>query len=306
VGLIRLEFTINNHIRFHPLAVLHPEYLSKKEVKDIARIIKGYNNGREFFIDHLAQGIGTIAAAFYPRRVIVRFSDFKSNEYANLLGGSYFEPREANPMLGWRGASRYYSDQYRDAFALECAAVRRVRDTFGLKNLHVMIPFVRTLDEARKVLAEMERNRVKQHEDGLQVYGMCEVPSNVVLADEFLDIFDGYSIGSNDLTQLTLGVDRDSEIVSFIADERDECMKSFVKQVIRVAKRKNKYIGICGEAPSNYPDYASFLVAEGIDSISINPDSIVKTLKSIYETEHQHRSSGVVGGPLNGASPVTK
>ncbi len=287
VGLARMEFIIMNHIRAHPLALLHPEKLSEAERSEINKIIKGYADGRDFFISKLAEGIGMIAAAFHPKSVILRFSDFKTNEYANLLGGKHFEPDEDNPMIGWRGASRYYNDNYREGFALECLAVKKVREDFGLKNLKVMIPFCRTLEEARKVIAEMEKNGLKQHEDKLQVIGMCEVPSNVVLADEFLDIFDGFSIGSNDLTQLTLGVDRDSEIVSHVYDERNEAVKKLISEVIKVANAKGKYIGICGQAPSDFPDFAMFLVEQGIQTMSLNPDTVISTIFKVAEKERE-------------------
>jgi len=285
VGLIRMEFIISNHLRCHPMALLHPEKLNRKELKEISKLIKGYNSGKSFFIEHLSHGIGTIAAAFYPRRVIMRFSDFKTNEYASLLGGSHFEPHEANPMIGWRGASRYFSENYREGFSMECEAVLRVRNTFGLKNLQVMIPFIRTIDEVQSVIQEMESNGLKRNIDSLQVFGMCEVPSNVILADRFLDILDGFSIGSNDLTQLVLGIDRDSEILSKEFDERNEAVILFIKKVIRIAKKRGKYIGICGEAPSNYADYLELLVKEEINSISLNPDSILKSLKTIDQME---------------------
>jgi pyruvate,water dikinase len=232
-------------------------------------------------------GIARIAAAFYPKDVILRFSDFKSNEYANLIGGKGFEPKEDNPMIGWRGASRYYSEAYKEAFALECKAVLRVRSEMGLKNLQVMVPFCRTIEEGRKVLAEMENNGLVKGEDGLKVICMCEIPSNVLLAEEFLELFDGFSIGSNDLTQLTLGLDRDSELVSAIYDERNEAVKKLIRNVIDVANSKGKYIGICGQAPSDFEDFAEFLVEAGIHSISLNPDTIVKTTIKIAEKEKQ-------------------
>jgi pyruvate,water dikinase len=226
-----------------------------------------------------------IAAAFYPKPVIVRMSDFKSNEYANLLGGKQFEPKEENPMLGWRGASRYYDETYREAFALECHALKRVRNEMGLTNVIPMIPFCRTPDEGRQVLAEMAKHGLKQGVNGLQVYVMCELPSNVILADEFAQVFDGFSIGSNDLTQLTLGLDRDSALVAHIFDERSEAVKRMVKMAIATAKEKNRKIGICGQAPSDYPEFARFLVEQRIDSISLNPDSVLKTLLMVAEVE---------------------
>jgi len=233
----------------------------------------------------VAQGIGLIAAAFYPKPVVVRMSDFKSNEYANLLGGRQFEPHEENPMIGWRGASRYYDEKYRDAYGLECQALKRVRDEMGLTNVIPMIPFCRTPDEGRKVLAEMEKHGLKRGENGLQVYVMCEIPNNVILAEQFCEVFDGFSIGSNDLTQLTLGLDRDSALVAHLFDERNEGVKEMVRQVIARAKQKGRKVGICGQAPSDYPEFARFLVEQGIDSISLNPDSVLKTLLEIAKTE---------------------
>lgn len=287
VGLARLEFIIANHIKAHPLALLHYDQLTDPEVKfEIAQLTTQYTNKADFFVDKLAQGVGKIAAAFYPNPVVVRMSDFKSNEYANLLGGSQFEPHEENPMIGWRGASRYYDPNYRDAYALECQAIKRVRDEMGLVNVIPMIPFCRTPDEGRKVLAEMEANGLKRGENGLQVYVMCELPSNVIFADEFSQIFDGFSIGSNDLTQLVLGLDRDSALVAHIFDERNEAVKRMVKLAIMAAKKYNRKIGICGQAPSDYPEFARFLVELGIDSISLNPDSVLKTILDIAQVEN--------------------
>jgi pyruvate,water dikinase len=236
-------------------------------------------------VDKLAHGIGMIAAAFYPKPVVVRMSDFKTNEYAGLLGGRQFEPKEENPMIGWRGASRYYDPNYREAYALECKALKIVRDEMGLTNVIPMIPFCRTPDEGRKVIAEMEKNGLKQGENGLQIYVMCELPSNVILADEFSKVFDGFSIGSNDLTQLTLGLDRDSSLVAHLFDERNEGVKRMVKMAIETAKKNGRKIGICGQAPSDYPEFAEFLVELGIDSISLNPDSVLKTVLRIAEVE---------------------
>ena len=253
--------------------------------KEIAKLTQTYAHKPDFFIEKLAQGIGTIAAAFYPKPVIVRMSDFKSNEYANLLGGQQFEPSEDNPMLGWRGASRYYDPKYREAFGLECQALKRVRQEMGLSNVIPMIPFCRTPDEGRQVLLEMEKYGLKRGTNNLQVYVMCEIPSNVILADQFSEIFDGFSIGSNDLTQLTLGLDRDSALVAHIFDERNEAVKQTVKLIIEKAKRNNRKIGICGQAPSDYPEFARFLVELGIDSISLNPDSIIKTFLEIAKVE---------------------
>ncbi|MBD2129472.1 phosphoenolpyruvate synthase [Microcoleus sp. ZQ-A2] len=286
VGLARLEFIIANHIQTHPLALLHFDQLEDEVVKaQIAELTKLYDNKPEFFVDKLACGIGMIAAAFYPKPVIVRLSDLKTNEYANLLGGKPFEPKEENPMLGWRGASRYYDEKYRDAFALECQALKRVREEMGLTNVIPMIPFCRTPDEGRQVLAEMAKNGLKRGVNGLHVYVMCELPSNVILADEFSKVFDGFSIGSNDLTQLTLGLDRDSALVAPIFDERNKGVKRMVKMAIADAKEHGCKIGICGQAPSDYPEFAQFLVEQGIDSISLNPDSVLKTILMVAQVE---------------------
>jgi pyruvate,water dikinase len=288
VGLARLEFIIANHIKAHPLALLRFDELDDALVKrEIYKMTYLYERKEDFFVDKLAHGVGMIAAAFYPNPVVVRLSDFKSNEYANLLGGHQFEPKEENPMIGWRGASRYYDENYRDAFALECRAMKRVRDEMGLTNVIPMIPFCRTPDEGRKVLAEMEKHGLKRGENGLQVYVMCEIPSNVILADQFSEVFDGFSIGSNDLTQLTLGLDRDSALVAHIFDERNDAVKDMVRMVIAKAKKNNRKIGICGQAPSDYPEFAKFLVELGIDSMSLNPDSVMKTLLMVAEVEKQ-------------------
>ncbi|XHR82994.1 MAG: phosphoenolpyruvate synthase [Gloeotrichia echinulata GP01] len=286
VGLARLEFIIANQIKAHPLALIHFNQLEDELTQyKITALTAQYEDKAQFFVDKLAQGIGTIAAAFYPKPVIVRLSDFKSNEYANLLGGKQFEPHEENPMIGWRGASRYYDQRYREGFALECQAMKRVRDDMGLTNMILMIPFCRTPQEGRRVIAEMAENGLVQGENGLQVYVMCELPSNVVLADEFSQIFDGFSIGSNDLTQLTLGLDRDSALVAHLFDERNEAVKRTIATAIRTVKQHGRKIGICGQAPSDYPEFARFLVEEGIDSISLNPDSVLKTLLEIADAE---------------------
>ncbi|RMF54353.1 phosphoenolpyruvate synthase [Candidatus Woesearchaeota archaeon] len=288
VGLAREEFIINSYIKIHPLALLNYSKIKDHHIKrQIDELTCNYSDKKQFFIDKLAQGIATIAAAFYPKDVIVRLSDFKSNEYANLIGGTLYEPKEDNPMIGWRGASRYYSPKYRQAFALECAALKKVRNEMGLKNVKIMIPFCRTVEEGKKVLAEMRKNGLVRGKDGLQVYVMCEIPSNVVLADEFCKIFDGFSIGSNDLTQLTLGLDRDSELVSSIYNERNEAVKRLISHVISVAKKNKRKIGICGQAPSDFPDFAEFLVEQGIDSISLNPDTVIRTTLRISEKEKQ-------------------
>ena len=286
VGLAREEFVISSYIKVHPLALLHFDELKDEKVKkEIEEMTAGYKNKADFFIDKLAEGVSMIAAAVYPKRVILRLSDFKSNEYANLLGGKDFEPKEDNPMIGWRGASRYYSEQYKEAFGLECKWVLKVREEMGLTNLDVMIPFPRTVEEAKKVIATMAEYGLKQGENGLKVMGMCEIPSNVILAEEFLEVFDGFSIGSNDLTQLLLWVDRDSELVASVYDERNPAVKKMIKQVIDVCNKKGKYVGICGQAPSDYIDFAEFLVECGIQSMSLNPDTVIKTTLAVAELE---------------------
>ena len=290
VGLAREEFIINDFIKIHPKALIHFNKLKDKKVKKrIESLTYGYKTKVDFFVNKLAQGIAMIGAAFYPKPVIVRFSDFKTNEYANLIGGRDFEPKEQNPMLGWRGASRYYSANFKEAFALECKAIKKVREEFGLKNVIVMIPFCRTVEEGKRVLEEMKKNKLERGKDNLEVYVMCEIPSNVILADDFSKIFDGFSIGSNDLTQLTLGLDRDSELVSHIYDERNMAVKKLIGLVIRRAKANNKKIGICGQAPSDFPDFARFLVNCKIDSISLNPDSVIKTALAILKEEKKLR-----------------
>ncbi|WP_027254699.1 phosphoenolpyruvate synthase [Planktothrix agardhii] len=286
VGLARLEFIIANHIQTHPLALIHFDQLEDQTVKQqIAELTEQYKHKPDFFVDKLAQGISMIAAAFYPNPVIVRMSDFKSNEYANLLGGRQFEPIEENPMIGWRGASRYYDPKYQEAFALECQALKRVRNEMGLANVIPMIPFCRTPEEGKKVLAEMAKHGLVRGQQGLQVYVMCELPSNVLMADEFCQVFDGFSIGSNDLTQLTLGLDRDSALVAHIFDERNEAVKRMIEMAITTVKEYNRKIGICGQAPSDYPEFARFLVELGIDSISLNPDSVLRTTLDIAQME---------------------
>eukprot|EP00475_Leptophrys_vorax_P010207 TRINITY_DN1687_c0_g1_i1.p1 TRINITY_DN1687_c0_g1~~TRINITY_DN1687_c0_g1_i1.p1 ORF type:complete len:828 (-),score=261.44 TRINITY_DN1687_c0_g1_i1:73-2556(-) len=288
VGLARLEFIIANHIKTHPLALLHFDELeSKEDQEEIAKLTQGYRDKAKYFVDKLASGIAMIAAAFFPNDVIVRLSDLKTNEYANLLGGSQFEPKEENPMIGWRGASRYYDPKYSDAFALECQALLKVREAMGLTNVIPMIPFCRTPQEGRKVLAVMAENGLRRGENGLQVYVMCEIPSNVILAKDFAEVFDGFSIGSNDLTQLTLGLDRDSALVAHIFDERNEAVKTMIRSVIRSCKETKSKIGICGQAPSDYPEFAAFLVECGIDSISLNPDSVLKTILHIASLEER-------------------
>jgi pyruvate, water dikinase len=285
VGLAREEFIVTSYIKAHPLALLHYKSLTPTEKKQIDEISLGYEDKVQFFIDKLAQGIAMITAAFYPKDVILRFSDFKTNEYAGLIGGARYEPHEDNPMIGWRGASRYYMSGYKDGFALECKAMLKVRNEYGLTNLKLMIPFCRTVHEGKQVLAEMEKNGLKRGENGLEVYVMCEIPSNVILSDQFAEIFDGFSIGSNDLTQLTLGLDRDSEIVAPIYDERNDAVKRLIRKVIEDCKKYHRKIGICGQAPSDFPDFAQFLVECGIDSISLNPDTVIKTTLAIKEQE---------------------
>ncbi|BCL38687.1 phosphoenolpyruvate synthase [Nostoc sp. MS1] len=290
VGLARTEFIIANQIQVHPLALIHFDKLADAEQKaKVAAITKMYDDKPQYFVDKLAQGVGRIAAAFYPKPVIVRMSDFKSNEYRNLAGGPQFEPEEENPMLGWRGAARYYDVGYREGFALECHAIKRVRDEMGLTNVIPMIPFCRTPEEGRLVLAEMAKHGLKQGVNDLQVYVMCELPSNVILAEQFAEVFDGFSIGSNDLTQLTLGLDRDSALVARLFDERSPAVKQMVKMAIASAKKQHRKIGICGQAPSDYPEFAQFLVEEGIDSISLNPDSVLKTMLEIAKVEQQSK-----------------
>lgn len=287
VGLARLEFIINSTIKIHPMALLEFESLDDPRVKDeIAQRTAGYQQKAQYFVDRLAEGVGTIAAAFYPKDVIVRMSDFKTNEYAHLIGGEKYEPQEENPMIGFRGASRYYDPRYRDAFALECQAMKKVREEFGLRNVKLMIPFCRTVQEAERVQVEMAQQGLQRGEKDLEIYVMCEIPSNVMCAEEFADVFDGFSIGSNDLTQLTLGVDRDSQIVAHVFDERDPAVKRMISHVIAAAKAKGRKIGICGQAPSDYPEFAAFLVTQGIDSMSLNSDAIVRTTIEVLRAEH--------------------
>ena len=285
VGLARLEFIINNHIGIHPMALVnYPNLRRREDIETISnRILE--EDPKEFFVRRLSEGIGRIAAAFYPKPVIVRMSDFKSNEYAMLIGGKEFEPEEENPMIGFRGASRYYDDRYKAGFRLECLALCRAREDMGLTNIKPMIPFCRTVEEAEKVIALMAEHGLVQGENDLEIYAMCELPANVVFADEFLKVFDGYSIGSNDLTQLALGLDRDSEMVAHLFDERNGAVEKMVAMAIDAAKRNGKKIGICGQAPSDYPEFAEFLVKRGINSISLNPDTVIQTTQHILETE---------------------
>ena len=286
VGLARMEFIISSYIKIHPMALIHPEKVTDEKVKkEINDLTFGYENKEDYFIEKLAHGVGTIAAAFYPKPVIVRMSDFKSNEYASLIGGKYFEPKEENPMIGFRGASRYYDERYREGFALECRAMKKVREETGLTNLIIMIPFCRRVDEGEKVLAEMAKNGLRRGENGLNIYVMCEIPNNVLMIDEFSKLFDGFSIGSNDLTQLVLGVDRDSELVSHDFDERDPGVMRMISMAIQGARRNHRHSGLCGQAPSDYPEFAEFLVREGIDSMSLNPDSVMKITLRVIEME---------------------
>ena len=285
VGLAREEFIIANNIKIHPLALINYKRLPFEVRKKINRLTIGFKNKTQFFVEKLAEGIGKIGAAFYPKPVIIRFSDFKSNEYAQLLGGNLFEPKEENPMLGWRGAARYYDPKFKEAFLLECQALKKVREKFGLKNIWAMVPFCRTIEEGKKVLEIMKEAGLEKGKDGLKVIVMCEIPSNVILADKFLEIFDGMSIGSNDLTQLILGLDRDSAQVAKVGDERNPAVKEMIAKVIQECKKRKKYVGICGEAPSYYPEFAEFLVKEGIESISLNPDTVIKTTLLITKKE---------------------
>jgi len=280
VGLLRIEFVVSSWIGIHPMALVHPERMTDPAVSaTIKQRTAGFSSPSEFFVDRLACGVAQIAAAFYPRPVIVRFSDFKTNEYAGLVGGSLFEPTEDNPMIGFRGASRYYDERYREGFALECQAIRRVRERMGLDNVKVMIPFCRTLEEGRKVLSELEKNGLRRGELGLEVYVMCEIPNNVILAEEFAELFDGFSIGSNDLTQLTLGVDRDSEILAPLFSEEDPGVMRSIATVIERAHKKGRKVGLCGQAPSDHPEFAKFLADRAIDSISVTPDALPEVLR---------------------------
>src|SRR3989338_2814389 len=289
VGLAREEFIINA-IKIHPLALLaYPKLRDKKAKAVIAKMTAGYKNKTDYFVEKLASGVAMLGAGFYPKDVIVRMSDFKTNEYANLIGGKEFEPNEENPMLGWRGASRYYAGSYREAFGLECMAMKKARGEMGLTNIKLMIPFCRTIEEGKEVIKEMEKYGLVQGKNGLEIYVMAEIPSNVILADEFAKIFDGFSIGSNDLTQLTLGLDRDSELISRLYDERNQAVKSLIHELIKKAKKHRRKVGICGQGPSDHPDFAQFLVQCGIDSISLNPDTVIRTTLKILETEKKLR-----------------
>jgi pyruvate, water dikinase len=288
VGLARMEFIISESIKGHPLALLHPDRVTDPEARtQLAHLTRGYPDGASFFVQRLSEGIGTIAAAFWPKPVVVRMSDFKTNEYASLIGGADFEPDENNPMLGFRGASRYAHPAYTDGFALECQAMKRVREQMGLTNVILMLPFVRRVAEAELVLDRMAELGLRRDENGLRIFAMCEIPNNVLLIDEFSKHFDGFSIGSNDLTQLTLGVDRDSEIVAFDFDERDAGVKEMIRLAVDGCRRNKIHSGLCGQAPSDYPDMAEFLVEIGIDSMSLNPDTVLKTTKRVLELEQR-------------------
>jgi pyruvate,water dikinase len=297
VGLARIEFIISSSIQIHPLALTRFDTLPDGPAKQqIAELTRHYSRKPDYFVDRLAEGVGQIAAAFYPKDVIVRLSDFKTNEYAGLLGGEPFEPKEENPMIGFRGASRYYDERYREGFLLECRAMKKVREEMGLTNVKLMVPFCRTVQEGRKVLEVMAEAGLRRGDNGLEVYVMCEIPSNVILTEEFAEIFDGFSIGSNDLTQLTLGLDRDSAIVAHLFDERNAAVMRLIEDVIKRARACGRKIGICGQAPSDYPEFARFLVKCGIDSISLNPDTVLKTTQEIVEMEKQLRERNVKEG----------
>jgi pyruvate,water dikinase len=283
VGLARLEFVINNMIGIHPKAILEIDQVPASLREEILQRARGYSNPRQFFIDKLAEGVATIAAAFYPKPVIVRMSDFKSNEYRKLLGGAIYEPEEENPMLGFRGASRYIAESFRDCFELECAAMNKVRNEIGLTNVQVMIPFVRNLAEAEGVVNLLAEHGLKRGENELKLIMMCEIPSNALLAEQFLQFFDGFSIGSNDLTQLTLGLDRDSGLVAHSFDERDPAVKVLLSLAIKTANRLGKYVGICGQGPSDHADFAAWLMEEGIQTLSLNPDTVVSTWLKLAE-----------------------
>ena len=286
VGLARMEFIISEAIKVHPMALIHPERIENPaERTEVERLTAGYPRPADYFVEKLSEGVGTIAAAFHPKPVIVRMSDFKTNEYAALMGGRAFEPGEANPMLGFRGAARYAHPAYEEGFGLECAAMRRVREAMGLKNLKIMIPFCRRVEEGKRVLEVMARHGLERGKDGLDIYVMCEIPNNVLLIDDFAELFDGFSIGSNDLTQLVLGVDRDSELVAFDFDERDPGVLEMLKLAVEGAKRNGRHSGICGQAPSDYPEIANHLVRLGIDSISLSPDTVLRTTQAVAELE---------------------
>jgi pyruvate,water dikinase len=288
VGLARMEFIINESIKAHPMALLHPERVTDADERaELDALSRAYDGFTDYFVKGLSEGVGTIAAAFWPKPVVVRMSDFKSNEYASLVGGRFFELEEDNPMLGFRGASRYTHPNYAAGFALECAAMKRVRHDMGLTNVILMIPFCRRVEEGERVLQALADNGLERGKDGLQVYVMCEIPNNVIQIDAFAELFDGFSIGSNDLTQLTLGVDRDSQIVAFDFDERDPGVKEMIRLAVDGARRNGRHSGICGQAPSDYPEMAEYLVEIGIDSISLNPDTVLGTTRHILDVEER-------------------
>jgi pyruvate,water dikinase len=289
IGLARMEFIINTAIKAHPMALLYPEKTDEKTRGELEALTIDYEDNRSFFVKTLAEGVATIASSVYPKPCVVRMSDFKSNEYASLVGGQFFEPSEDNPMIGFRGASRYSHPDYEEGFAMECAAMKRVREEMGFENVILMIPFCRRVAEAKQVIETMEKYGLKRGENGLKVYMMCELPSNVISIDAFSAYFDGFSIGSNDLTQLTLGVDRDSDIVAFDYDERDSGVLKLIEMAIAGAKRNGKHSGICGQAPSDYPEIAEALVKMGIDSISLNPDSVLSTIQRVSRLEAEQR-----------------
>jgi pyruvate,water dikinase len=291
VGLAREEFIISDSIGIHPMALIHPERTDAETRLRISERIRGYPSGAAFFEEKLAEGVARIAAAFHPRPVIVRLSDFKTNEYAGLLGGEAFEPKEENPMLGWRGASRYIAPDFKECFELECAALRKVREELGLTNVELMVPFVRTVGEAGQVMKLLKDNGLERGRNGLKIVMMCELPSNAILAEEFLELFDGFSIGSNDLTQLTLGLDRDSGLVAGSFDERDAAVKTMLSMAIRACRKHGKYVGICGQGPSDHPDLARWLMEQGIDSMSLNPDTVVSTWMSLAEAPAAKKSA---------------
>ena len=292
VGLARIEFIISEYVKVHPMALAHLDEIKEPEVKEQIENLLGSqkSNPGQYFVDKLSEGVGLIAGAFYPRPVIVRFSDFKTNEYASLLGGKQFEPLEENPMIGFRGASRYYDARYQDGFALECRAIKHLREQVGLTNIKVMIPFCRSPEEGEKVLTEMKRHGLIRGENGLEIYVMSELPANVLRAEDFARIFDGFSIGSNDLTQMVLGVDRDSSAVSHLFDERDPAVLKMLRMAIEEAKKSGRPIGICGQAPSDYPEISKILVEEGINSISVTPDAVFKTIHVVLDVEKGNRS----------------
>ncbi|MBA4055207.1 MAG: phosphoenolpyruvate synthase, partial [Marivirga sp.] len=297
VGLLRMEFMISNTLQVHPMALVRYNSLpDNSEKKQIDALTRHFPDRKIFFVDKLAESIALVAAAFYPREVIVRMSDFKTNEYAKLLGGKLFEPAEENPMLGFRGASRYYHERYAEGFALECAAIKKVREQMMLNNIKVMIPFCRTIEEAKKVLAVMDGFGLSRKVNGLEVYVMAEIPSNILLARKFAQLFDGFSIGSNDLTQLTLGLDRDSAIVSHLFDENDESVKLLIKNLIEIAHDCGVKVGLCGQAPSDYPEFAKFLVSCGIDSVSFNPDALIRGIQNISQAELANKQKHEIAG----------